>query len=363
MDEFLSCDVLVVGAGPAGCSAGLAAKTEGLRVLIIERKTTIGVPVRCAEHIPALLKTEISIDPSVIVQSISTMRTILPSGKFIENPAPGYIINRDLFDQALAQKCREKGCEIITGVSAVGSEKGCVAVSLKGGGRFTIRPRIIIGADGPHSKVGRWMGCVNRDLIPAIQARVGLKEPMYRTEVYFLKAIRGGYGWVFPKGMEANVGIGMRKGLEDPSILKTLKSFLHKLHYLGKIDMKVKAFMAGWIPVRPLSRTVSKNIILAGDAAGQTHPITGAGVPQAVVCGKMAGEWAARAVISGDTGILKGYEEEWKDLYWESLDRAHKRRMTMESQWEGLEELLPRCWVGFKEYYRRMDDQGEGERN
>ena len=356
MGKTIRCDVLVVGAGPAGCSAALAARAEGLKVVVCERKKKIGVPVRCAEHIPALLKAETRIDPSVIVQPVRAMRTILPGGEFIENAAPGYIINRDLFDQGLAGQCLERGCTIILGASVDGREGEEVQVSLRGGGALRIIPEVVIGADGPHSTVGRWMGCANLDLIPAVQARVGLKEPMDRTEVYFLKLIRGGYGWLFPKGDEANVGIGMRSGQAGDSIYKVLMEFVCRLTGLGKVDLKPRAYMAGWIPVSPLKRTVSGNMILVGDAAGHTHPITGAGVPQAVVCGKMAGQWAARAAIAGDMSILRGYEEEWKDLYWESLERAFRRRLLMESQWGRLEEILPRCWVGFRQYYRRADD-------
>ena len=358
MDQILTCDILVVGAGPAGCSAGLAARARGLNVIICERKAVVGLPVRCAEHIPALLRSETAFDPAAIVQPVRAMRTILPDGRVIENAAPGYIIRRDLFDQGLARRCQERGAKLITGARALEREGKDVIFAIRDGGTFRIRPRMIIGADGPHSTVGRWMHSVNRNLIPAIQARVSLLAPMEVTEVYFLREILGGYGWLFPKGREANAGLGMRKERAERSIRKVFREFLSFLAGAGKIEMKIKGYMAGWIPVRPLPRTVLEDMTLVGDAAGQTHPITGAGVPQAVICGKMAGEWAVKAAREGDRAILKGYEEEWKDFYGESLERGVMRREVMEREWDRLEEILPYCWVGFREYYGRFNEEG-----
>jgi len=329
-----------------------------LKVILCERKAVVGLPVRCAEHIPALLKGETKVDPAAVVQSVRAMRTILPDGRLIENAAPGYIIRRDLFDQGLARQCREKGAELITGARAVGREGGDVVFSTRGEGVLRIRAGVIIGADGPQSTVGRWIHSVNRDLLPAIQARVPLRTAMEVTEVYFLREIFGGYGWLFPKGMEANAGLGMRKERAARPMGTVFREFLSFLAGAGKIEMRIIGYTAGWIPVRPLQRTVLENMLLVGDAAGQTHPITGAGVPQAVVCGRMAGEWAARAAGERDEAVLKGYEEEWKDLYGQTLERGMMRRELMEREWDRLEEILPYCWVGFREYYGGFNGDG-----
>jgi flavin-dependent dehydrogenase len=78
---------------------------------------------------------------------------------------------------------------------------------------YRIKARIIIGADGPHTKVGRLINSPNMDLIPAIQVVANLAENMDLTEVYFDKDLYGGYGWLFPKGCKANIGIAMRSFL------------------------------------------------------------------------------------------------------------------------------------------------------
>jgi digeranylgeranylglycerophospholipid reductase len=71
----------------------------------------------------------------------------------------------------------------------------------------------------------------------------------------------------------------------------------------------------GLIPATPLKKAVYGNILLAGDAAGHTHPITGAGVFTAVSCGRMAGSWAAQAIQKDAIHILSGYDREWRDLF------------------------------------------------
>ena len=73
--------------------------------------------------------------------------------------------------------------------------------------------------------------------------------------------------------------------------------------------------MAGRIPAEAPRAIAGGNILLAGDAAGHTHPITGAGIVQAVIGGRMAGKWAARAVESGDMNNLANYESEWMDFF------------------------------------------------
>jgi flavin-dependent dehydrogenase len=211
---------------------------------------------------------------------------------------------------------------------------------------------VILGADGPHSTVGRWMGSVNKHMVPAVQVRVLLRHPMENTGIYFEKDIYGGYGWLFPKGEEANVGIGMKtvRG-KRPTIRKVLNRFLARLAKEGKIMGEPRCVTAGWVPAKPLSKVVRGNVLLVGDAAGHTHPITGAGVVQAVICGKKAGKWAARAVVADDVSLIKGYDKDWRGHFGETLERAYERRLELERNWDHLDRVIRHCWVAFREYY------------
>ena len=89
MKTKICCDILVVGAGPAGGAAALAAARQGARVLIVDRRQVVGVPVQCAEYIPAMLMGHLDLDKSFIVQKIQGMRTCLPDEPVTKTRAPG----------------------------------------------------------------------------------------------------------------------------------------------------------------------------------------------------------------------------------------------------------------------------------
>jgi geranylgeranyl reductase family protein len=351
--ERLSCDILVVGAGPAGSSAALAAAGRGLDVLVVERRDTIGVPVQCAEFVPALLLGEIDLVQNVVVQSVSRMHTILPRGGVRVTRSPGYMIRRDLFDQSLARVAQEKGARFLVATRAMHGREGEVLLRRKGEGiEKQVTAKVIVGADGPLSSVGRWIGSENRNLIPAVQWRVPLLNPMEHTEVHFDEAFYGGYGWLFPLGREANVGLGRKQRDEhDGRIGQVLERFVTRLAEQGKIGKEPLSTTAGWIPAEPVREVTWGNVLLVGDAAGHTHPITGAGVSQAVVGGQMAGKWAARAAETGDMSLLGSYEREWREVFAPVQQRAYGRRKALEDNWDRLEAAVRQSWIAFPEYY------------
>jgi digeranylgeranylglycerophospholipid reductase len=315
----------------------------------------VGVPVRCAEYIPGPLPGELNLGRDFVVQGVKGMRTLLPGGGEKLTLTPGWMIRRDLFDQTLCGAAQKAGAELRLSTRVLAREGDLVLMKGADGTLSEVKCRVIIGADGPHSVVGRWIGSVSSDFIPAVQVRVPLVRPLDFTEVHFDRLFYGGYGWLFPKGSEANVGLGMKGGVKGSGLRDALTRFLVRLEEQGKIRRSSLQWTAGWIPVSPLRGIVKDNMLLAGDAAGHTHPITGSGVFQAVSAGKMAGKWAARAVAEKDMILLHGYEEEWMDLFGETHERGFRRRQFMEKEWERLEEVLPSCWVAFREYY---EDRG-----
>ena len=347
----VKCDVLVVGAGPAGSMAAGTAAKKGAHVVVLERKTTIGAPVRCAEYIPAQLAGIVNLGREYVAQPIKGMRTFLPDGTIHDLIAPGFTIHRDRFDRMLAQSAVSAGAKILLSTSAVDLDH--TAVTAKGrAGVITIYPEIIIGADGPGSVVSQWMGLKKNRLIPAVQVRVLLKKPFDVTEVYFHKDIYGGYGWLFPKKNQANVGLArLKNGPDGKSLNDLLVQFMDRLVGEGKIYPKVIKRFAGWIPAGQAEKITQDNMLLVGDAAGQTHPITGAGIAPAVICGQMAGKWAADAAMKKDVSLLTQYGAEYEEMFGESMHRAAERRTLMENKWGRLDQVIRKCWVAFREYY------------
>jgi geranylgeranyl reductase family protein len=320
---------------------------------MVERRETIGVPVQCAELIPAPLLGEIAPAGGFVVQSVRGMETILPDGGTKRMRSPGLMIRRDLFDQSLARAAEAEGARLLASARVLRMEEGEVVVR-RGGEAHEERvaANVIIGADGPCSTVGRWIGSENRNLLPAVQWRVPLTSPMEHAEVHFHEDFYGGYGWLFPMGREANVGLGRkRRNKHDERIGRVLERFVSRLAEEGKIESRPIRTTAGWIPAEPGRKVGKGNVLLVGDAAGHAHPITGAGVSQAVIGGRMAGKWAARAVEKEDLSLLGAYEEEWHELFGGAQERAHRRRKSLEENWDHLETAVKTSWIAFREYY------------
>ena len=351
--KSITCDILIIGAGPAGSSAAIAAATKGMDVLVVEQRAEIGVPVRCAEYIPAPLVGQLNLGTGFVVQKVSKMRTILPDGSTSDMAAPGFMIHRDRFDQAIARQARNLGAELLLSAKAVKrTEEGDVVIKKGVSEMALIAPQIIIGADGPRSKAALWCGASDGDLLQAAQYIMPLCSPMNHTEVYLSPDFYGGYGWLFPKGEMANVGLGMKRiDGNHGRLYALLGQFIEKLRKEGKIKGEPLGSTAGWIPSIPLKKAVYGNVLLAGDAAGHTHPITGAGIFAAISCGRMAGSWAAEAIQKSDLGILAGYDHEWQDLFGHTLNRAREKRRGMEREWARFHQIIKSCWIGFREYY------------
>ena len=153
------CDVLVVGAGPAGSSSALAAAKGGAEVVMVDKRKAIGHPVQCAEWIPKMLKHEVSIPSSIIAQNVEGMRTFLPDGSMEQTRAPGLMIDRMGFDRMLADQAVDAGATLRLSTRAIAQRGEKIIVrDERTGERSSYLPGVVIGADGPRSTVGKWIG-------------------------------------------------------------------------------------------------------------------------------------------------------------------------------------------------------------
>lgn len=341
-------DVLVVGAGPAGCSAALASAQSGANVLVIDKKTLPGKPVQCAEYIPKLLAVECSLPQDVIARRVDILNYFLGEEQGSVR-APGYIINRDVFDSLLCARAVENGAKLLTNARAIHKQGDDVLIEYAGK-VLRIRAKIIIGADGPCSKVASWMGNKSPELYVGAQHSIRLLSGDV-PEIYFSPIYGSGYGWFFPKGDRANVGVSVPIS-EAKGLKVKLDAFCDQLASNGKIDKQwIYNKSGGLIPVGgPLQRTVYKNMIVVGDAGGQTNPLTGSGIAPAVISGRMAGKWAAEAALQDNPALLRHYDDEWKTLYYNSLSRALNFRREIETHRTSPREfyaLVKRSW-GFR---------------
>ena len=157
-----------------------------------------------------MIERDVPAVASVAQQAVARMLTFVESEQPEETPDfRGYMIDRDAFDRMLAERAADAGADCRYGSSVLNIDNdGAVHTS---DGRL-LRPRILIGADGPRSRVGAAIGRVNRCLVDTRQVTVPLVLPHDATDIFLSADYRGGYGWLFPKGAVANVGIGVEVG-------------------------------------------------------------------------------------------------------------------------------------------------------
>lgn len=354
MTTPLAIDVLVVGLGPAGACAAAEAAKAGLSVLAVERKASAGKPVQCAEFVPCPMGIEVDNLAASSLQPITSMVTFVEQGpgESVEQ-FPGLMIDRERFDAQLAEAAARAGAECQFGINVQAVDAhGSVHLS---NGQVAMS-KVIIGADGPRSQVGTAIGQVNTEIAETRQITVPLHEKLASTDIFLSAAFPGGYGWLFPKGDQANLGIGL-----NPEIKHALKPRLEELHQTlvdaGRVGRTIGAHTGGAIPVggmlKPYGQLDDVDVLLAGDAAGLTNPVTGAGINAAVLSGRRAGECAAD-LIAGNTDAQQDYAEELEDLLKPSLDRALARRRALLEHYVDSRPSareLRASWIAYPEYW------------
>jgi geranylgeranyl reductase family protein len=349
-----SYDIVVVGAGPAGSSAARAAAQRGARVLLIDRKQRIGLPVQCAELVSQWISRHASFTSGAVIQSTGKMIVHLPGREPLKMKSPGYMLDRSLFDKELAASAILAGAEISTGTKALETSSGGILIQ-RDNEKEWVRTKVIIGADGVHSTVARWTQQPLLKVMAALQFEVVLFEPRSHVDIFFHPDYEGGYGWFFPKGRTANAGVGVisAKTARLPELLSDFFDLLTRSGKLPRVQIVSKT--GGSIPCGLHQQTVFGNILLAGDAAGHAHPVTGAGIFNAVLGGELAGRIAAEAVARGDMNHLANYETEWREAFGKSLSYGAYKREMIEDNWNkpeiSFESLIRKTWVSFKEYY------------
>ncbi|AGB04356.1 geranylgeranyl reductase family protein [Aciduliprofundum sp. MAR08-339] len=334
-------DVLVIGAGPGGSMAARYAARHGLRVLLVEKRPEIGVPVRCAEGISRAWMDEVEIEPQDrwIDAYMDGAKIYSPDEKsVVELTAEqagnevGFVLNREYFDKYLASLAAKEGAEIWMKSPAIEiiKEDGYIkgAIIRKFGEKVEVRAKIVIAADGFESQVARWAGLNTvlreRDIVSCIQYRmtnIDIEENF--THFFIGSCAPGGYVWIFPKGKkEANVGIGvaLNKLKHRGEVKKYMDEFIEKHDYLKKGS--VIQIVTGAVSTCPVPKKIVDNgIMLVGDAARLIDPITGGGIANACISGKYAGEIAAKCIDNPSRECL----EEYQNMVQEKWGRKHLR--------------------------------------
>lgn len=336
-------DVLVVGAGPAGAVAAREAARSGARVLVIERRRRVGALPHCAEFVPQALALEEEVPAAARRQAVVGMRTFMGQEERLL-AGPGWVLDRQVFDFHLAAQAASVGAEIWCGASLVGLSQDR-AVLRRGNERMEVEFAACVAADGAASACARALGLFALELIPGVQVTVPLRVRLDRTWVFLRREIKGGYAWLFPRGEVANLGLGCQPSAQPLMLLEDLR---RELADTGVIGPGCLARGGGAIPIGgPRPQPWAGRVLLAGDAAGLTHALTGAGIPQAVFSGAEAGR-AALALAGGAGEAAQDYAHALHLRYGRYLSRGLAARQEWDREWRGdFAALMARTWPGW----------------
>ncbi len=340
-------DVLVVGAGPAGAVAAWQAKQAApeLDVVLLERDRAVGAPVRCAEGVgDAGLREFANPDGAdwvsrritdVILEAPDDTQLVLA------NSGVGWILDRTRFDAFLAAQAAAEGAAVLVGAEATamarnGGDRWHVRVKQRGT-EEVYRARVVIGADGVETMVGRWAGLDTR--VPARDmescAQYVLQGIDFNPDAIYLQfstAIApGGYAWIFPKGVGvANVGLGLVALKTDGrNAREYLDAWIARRFPTGA---RTGYTVGGVIVHTTIKKTYTDGVLIAGDAAHMINPLSGGGINNAMKAGRLAGCTAAAAIREGDTSErrLAAYHKAWMDLLGEDHLKYYRLKQALE---------------------------------
>lgn len=296
--------MLVVGAGPAGSATAIHLARAGARVLLAER-ATFPRDKPCGGGLTGRALARIPVDPTPVVErDVDRFELRLRYGPSFARAHHKPLIRmtqRRRLDAFLAEEAATAGAELRQGARVDELAPAADAVLARVGGE-RVRADVVVGADGANGIVARTVGLGDGIVHGvAVEGNVpldALRVPeLGRTAVIELATLPGGYGWVFPKGDHANLGVG-GWGSEGPH----LRDHLARLAREHRVDPGTLTDVRGHrLPMRRLgTRPAAARTLLVGDAAGLVDPLSGDGMYEAFTSARLA----ADAILSGD---LDGY--------------------------------------------------------
>lgn len=346
-------DVIIAGAGPAGTMAAYELTRNGVDVLILEKAAFPRYKV-CGGGITRKILAEIPFDiRSVVEREIFSVRFSCQFTDFFTRTSSDPLIfctMRDKLDQLFLDYALSSGARILHGehVTTLQQEGGGIRVQTR---TRTFHSRVVIGADGASSVVAHCSG-LRKDIKPGLAWEAEMDADAKEIEQYgktvFLDwgTFPGGYGWIFPKQDHFSVGVG-----GPASLSRYLKPYKERFIASSGIRFTGIRSVKFWpIPVRTRKGNFhAGQVIVAGDAAGLTDPLTGEGISYAILSGKMAGQAILR-FLKGEANALPAYSEEINHLLMPEILEANRVKVIFNAVPVTIHHLVEkreRVWKAF----------------
>ena len=310
------CDVLIVGAGPAGTSCAWKLRDSGLRVAILDKQRFPRDKV-CGGWITLPVVDELEIDladyaRNRVLQPIRAFRTSRMGGPEVEtsyHEPISYAIRRCEFDEFLLRRCGAHVCE---GVALSSLAKSGEQWLVNG----RIRANLVIGAGGHFCPVARLRGANARAEVAVAAQEIEFEMTESQAEacairpetpeLYFCPDLKG-YGWCVRKKNFLNVGLGRLDPRGLPGYVSGLLNFLKATRKVA-FDLPAKMHGHSYLLYGRTERNVADDgVLLIGDAAGLAYAQSGEGIRPAVESGLLAAQAILATGAKGSPRLSQMY--------------------------------------------------------
>jgi digeranylgeranylglycerophospholipid reductase len=328
-------DVLIVGGGPGGLFMAARLAERGVRTLVCEEHARVGDPVHCTGVLSADSFETFDLPRGATLNHLTTVRFLSPGGipvDYTTSSPLATVIDRPVFDRALANRAIAAGAEIRVGarVTAVDADASGVRASIGGG---TVRARLAVLACGATYKFQRRMGFgLPTSYLQTAQRELAARYPG-DVELHFGQDIApGGFAWAVPvlrpEGAFVRIGV-----MASRDIRRCYERMLARIGERWGVVGGSQPPRVKILPLGAVGRTYGDRMLAIGDAAGLVKPTTGGGIHYSIVSAALAAEVAVDALATDrlDAESLSAYERAWRAELADEFEAQHELRQVATS--------------------------------
>lgn len=367
-----STDIVIIGAGPAGCSTSLFLSKHKIPHTIIDKAVfprdkvcgdaLSGKVVYVMKQLNNNMIYDYNNNPEQFLPSWG-VKFVAPNGKAIDIPfksdiskethAPGFISKRMDFDASLFNQLDKDYATVIEGAEAkdiIKHKDGIELSYTKDGSTNTLSNiKLIVGAEGDRSIVAKKLSNIKKENdhycagIRAYYTGVTELHEQNFIELHFLEELLPGYFWIFPlPNGQANVGAGMLSSSVSAKNVNLKKDMLRAIANNPKIkhrfaNAELVSPIQGWgLPLGSKKRVISgDHFLLTGDAASLIDPFTGEGIGNAMYSGMLAAAHIKNCLEQNNFSAQfnQTYDAAFYDRQWDELKLSHTMQKLCKYPW------------------------------
>jgi flavin-dependent dehydrogenase len=335
----IECDVLIVGAGPAGAVAALYCSKHGLDTILIDKNNNVGA------HIMTRVDSSTDLGLTAIINELKLKtENLVYNSKWHSAFGNSFTLHSDIgeyyfkrgpdsnsFECSTVHKAVENGCTFFGRINVEQLREdgeGLSEVILSQGDKtMEVHPKIVIAADGGNSIFHRY---VKKELV-STRAAYGVTGNYFAqpdtSEIYFNAALApGGYFYIVscPHGL-SSAGIVLDSSKMNHSAHSYFYNYLSKNHKIAKRLELISNNFEGCEEIFDLDTQTHKNLLLIGNAAGLIDPFLGYGMMPAIVSAYCASKCSVDAIKNCDLSVLQNYNEYIKQHFTKDLAFLYRK--------------------------------------